>query len=108
MNSSHNELNNTGENHICSCIEEHRTYKRGEVIGIYPWFDKNFWPVLVDLYGLVPLGTDKDQIVFGRNLIEALMNHACGKVVDKQRNPLTRKRIEEIRKTLKTEGDHGG
>lgn len=86
-------------------IEEHRTYTRAELIGSFAWLDGHFWLFLVDCFGLIPLGSDKDQIVHGRNLLEALQNHARGELVEPRRHPITRAKLRKIRKQLKLESE---
>lgn len=79
-------------------LEEHRTYRREEVIGCYQWLNDEFWGLLVELHGLLPLGTDKDQAVSGRNLLAALENHACGTIVQRRRNPIAREQLRKLKK----------
>lgn len=89
------------------CIEEHRTYTREELLDSYPWFDSDYWTLLKDLYGLIPLGSEKNQIVFGRNLIESLTNHACGTIVGRQRKPIPKKNAQKIQRQMRS-GDWNG
>ncbi len=100
MNSTHPATKQPEELRNSLFIEEHRTYTRNEIFDIYPWIDKNLWPVLIDLFGLLPMGTGHNQIVLGRNLIESLLNHARGQIVERQRKPITRDKLNQIRKNL--------